>query len=161
MIRFVLLAMLAFLLTACQVVFIPVPIDMQRAKTVVTEVAKTPDTDAFKIAYDAMGEQWHVIRTQLDAPNWQDEEWCKSTEAAAHDWRKTIDTLRDMPQPEGDRWDEAWPVFQSGMDKMAEAAGSIETAAQLKSSVLMKSAPDLIISGVNLAAEAMRILGGD
>lgn len=48
MIRFVLLAMLAFLLTACQVVFIPVPIDTQRAKTVVTEVTQgvTVDTAA-------------------------------------------------------------------------------------------------------------------
>lgn len=180
MMRIVLLAVFTLVLSGCQVVFVPIPLDVERAQTAIAEAATpmvfptpTPspdltgalgtqaDRDTFKAKYNALDVPYKALYAQLDAINFSDPVWRDKTTQAAQAWRAAIDDLRNMPQPQGTRWDAAWPVLMQGLDEYAAAAGAVESATTMNDPVLMEPARGHLIDGVNLVGEAMRLLGQD
>ncbi len=141
--RIVIVLLTAILLTGCAM---PTP-------------APTPTpAPSFVDAYEALDAPYLALNEQMNAIAFNDPDWRAETERLAQEWRQAIDVLRDMPQPEGAQWVEAWPVLQAGLDEYAKAAGAIENAAAQNQPALMEPARGHVIEGVNLVSEAMRLL---
>jgi hypothetical protein len=163
--RYVALLVALFALTGCTVVFIPIPLTMPARP--VTAVTQTPQAAQlgtateyaeFTTKYNALDAPWAALQAHLQEPNFEDQTWRNETAQLAGDWRVAIDALRNMPQPSGERWAQAWPLLMQGLDEYAYAAGAIENAAKSNEPMLMEPARGKIIDGVNLIGEAMRSL---
>lgn len=121
--------------------------------------APTPTpAPSFADAYEALDAPYLALDAHMRIMAFDDPDWRAETVRLAQEWRQAIDALRDMPQPEGAQWVEAWPVLQAGLDEYALAAGAIENAAAQNQPALMESARAHVIEGVNLVSEALRLL---
>lgn len=141
--RIVTILLAAILLTGCTM---PTP-------------APTPTpAPSFADAYEALDAPYLALDAHMRVMAFADPDWRAETVRLAQAWRQAIDALRDMPQPEGEQWAEAWPVLQAGLDEYALAAGAIENAAAQNQPALMEPARGHVIEGVNLVSEALRLL---
>lgn len=175
----------AFLLAGCRVVFIPIPVPVNQgapiwgapvATPVGTEAAEsetgaaeTADLQAardeleqyqtFLAKYDALEAPYDALTAHLNAMAFDDPDWRAETVRLAQEWRTAVDDLRRMPQPQGAPWVKAWPALMQAMDEYAYVAGAVENAAATNQPLLMQDVRSRLVNGVNLTAEAMRLLG--
>ena len=163
--RLAIFFVVSILLSGCHYVVVPVPVPVVVAPTPTPDITSALGSqqvyETFLAKYDALDEPYNALYVQLDAIDFNDPEWRAETERLAQEWRAAIDDLRNMPQPDGKRWVEAWPVLMQALDEYAYAAGAVEAAATANDPVLMEPARERLINGVNLTHEAMRLLGGD
>jgi len=116
--------------------------------------------DTFAARYDALDAPYQKLIAHLNAADFDNPEWRIETVRLTQKWRETINALREMKQPHGERWTAAWPVLMRAMDAFAYAAGAIENAAAMNEPMLMEPARERLIDGANLTGEAMRLLDG-
>lgn len=164
MLRLAAITLLALLLAGCQVIVIPVPIVRKATPAPVAQATPPPAAPAgadFAANYAAVQAGFDALRVQLDAPAYADPAWQAETIRLAQEWRTAIDTVRAMPQPEGEAWAAAWPLVMAAMDDFAYSAGAVEGAAEQGNQSLLLPVYAKLANAINLMTEATRILEAD
>ena len=73
-----------------------------------------PDAQqTFVAKYDALEAPYDALTAHLNAMAFDGADWRAETVRLALAWRAAVDDLRRMPQPQGARWVEAWPVLMA------------------------------------------------
>lgn len=78
---------------------------------------------------------------------------------AAAEWRTAINALRYLEQPEGEKWERAWPRIVDAMAEFAFLASLIESAARDNNVFVLYQGSGRAEAAVALLDEAMAILG--
>lgn len=106
-------------------------------------------------AYNAIGA---VMRSGNLDEQFKDAAFRKRVQGLAQEWRTAANTLRYMEQPQGEKWDEAWPRITDAMAEYAYVASLIESAARENNPFLMLPGTGRLDLATSLLDEAMGIL---
>lgn len=171
--RFIVFALAALLLAGCNVVFIPVPVQVDGGLTLphaVPAAAPTEDPTAepteqatdlpadvalFKERYAAFESTYKALSTQMESAAFDDAAWRDETVRLAVEWHDAIDVLQATACPEGDVWSDICPGIDSAMAHFGFAASDIENAARQNNMNYMATVRSQLLQGSTYLKDAL------